>query len=127
MKILVPIIGLFAVFAIRSFLQDRYETAITAVATGNASNCLMMLGSTTREEDRSTHIVGSIRNNCDRKVGQVTIVFKVAGKVDSKFNQGEAIHYAYVRDLKPGETRAFKTMFSIGKNDTYRFDSITAF
>lgn len=127
MKILAPIVGLLAILAIRSFLQERYETTITGVATGNASNCLIMLGSTTRDEDRATHIVGSIRNNCDRKVGQVTIVFKVAGRVDSKFNQGEAIHYAYVRDVKPGETRAFKTMFSIGKNDTYRFDSITAF
>jgi hypothetical protein len=86
-----------------------------------------MLSSTTREEDRSTHIVGSIKNNCDRKIGHVTVLFKVDGPVDSKFNHRDAILYAYEIDVEPGETRAFKIMFAIGKNDTYRFDGITAY
>jgi hypothetical protein len=120
-------LGLVALLALRSFLQDRYETTMTAVATGRASHCLSLVGSTTREEDRSTYIVGSIRNHCDREIGHVTVVFKVAGSSDSKFNHRDAILYAYENNVKPGETRAFKTMFPAGRNDTFRFDTINAY
>lgn len=127
MKVVGCILGLITILAVRSFLQDRYETVMTSVATGRASNCINMLGSTTRDEDRATYIVGNIKNRCDRAVSQVTVIFKVDGAADAKFNHRDRIFYAYERDVKPGETRTFKTMFAIGKNDTYRFDGINAF
>jgi hypothetical protein len=39
----------------------------------------------------------------------------------------EAIFYAYESDVRPGETRNFKSLFQIGKNAVYRFDGITAY
>jgi len=128
MKFLVSFVfGLLALIAVRSFLQNRYQTVVTGVTTGRTSNCLAMLGSTTREEGRSTYIVGSIRNDCNRTIGHVTVVFKVDGPNDARFNHRDAIFYAYENDVRPGETRMFKTLFQIGKNDTYRFDGVNAY
>jgi hypothetical protein len=53
-------------------------------------------------------------------VGQVTISFKFDAP-------SGAIAYAYVRDLKQGETRRFKSAFPVMKGRTYHFDGITAF
>lgn len=127
MKVAGCIFGLLAILGLRAFLQDRYRTVAASVTAGNAASCLTMLGNTTRETGGSTYIVGSIKNDCDRKIGQATIVFKADGSVDSNLGRREAILYAYERDLEPGETRQFKTMFPIQKNAAYRFDEITAF
>jgi hypothetical protein len=75
------------------------------------------LGSTTAEEGGQASIVGNLRNNCGRQAGQATVVFTV--------DRGGTA-YACVRDLKPGETRRFQTMFPISRDRTYRLERITA-
>jgi len=148
------ILGLVALLAIRWVLRDQFQRVITATTTDKAATCLQMLGNTTREEEGSAYIVGSIRNKCDQKFLSVTITFKLDRQSGSrsasqtmlptygtssqrnqtpKFHSGstfelpEAVISAYARDVKPGETREFKTAFRIPANSTYRFDSIKAF
>jgi hypothetical protein len=118
MKFVVGILALLVVLAIRQAIIDSYVDTMATVAKGGPASCLKMLGSTTAEEDGQTSIVGNLRNNCDGQVSQVTVVFTV--------DRGGTA-YAYVRDLKPGESRRFKTMFPIPKERTYRFERITAF
>jgi hypothetical protein len=121
------ILALFAVLALRFFVQDRYKTAMASAVAGATTSCITMGGNTTREIEGSTYIVGTIKNDCNRRFSNVTVVFKVDGELDSKMDRREAIFYAYERDLAPGETRNFKTMFQIRKDATYRFDRITGY
>jgi len=126
-KVAAAIFGLIAFLALREFLQHQYRTVMTSATTDRVAKCLTMLGSTTREQDGFTYIVGSVRNNCEQKFGSVTVVFKVDPPSGSTGYRSDAIVYAYSRDVQPHETRQFKTMFQISKNATYRFDSIKAF
>jgi hypothetical protein len=121
------IVGLFLVVAVRLYLQYQYKAVITEATSGGPATCLTLLGSTTRDENRSTYIVGSFRNDCKRSVSQVTVVFRVPGPMDSKFRSRDAILYAYERDVAPGEVRQFKTMFQAGKHAVYRFDGFNAY
>ena len=96
--------------------------------------------------------MGSIRNNCDQKFGHITIAFKLdrssgsslhlpetVTSPDGRRSQNhtrtfkstielpETVVVAYASDIKPGETRQFKTVTPVSTNTTYRFDSIKAF
>ena len=156
MKYIAFILGLLiALVAVRYALREGLRSLVTSVTTDKAATCLVMLGNTTREEEKFTYIVGSIKNNCDQKFGQVTIAFKLdrssgstvglpeainpyGSRVQSgqtqKFKPSgstidlpEALVFAYSSDVKPGETRNFKTAMHISANSTYRFDGIKAF
>ena len=109
------------------YIQSQYRRVATAITQDNTVSCLVMAGNTLREEQSSSYIVGTIRNNCSRAFSNVTVVFKVEGPMDAKFNNHEGIYYAYERDVQPGERREFKTMFPVRKNGVYRFDRITAY
>jgi hypothetical protein len=126
MKLLGGLAGILIVLAVRSALTDKYEKVMTAVVTDRPADCLKMVGSTTREENGRTFIVGTIRNTCERKIGNVTIAFQVDAADRTAFRTNAPI-LAYARDVQPGETRTFKTPYAIGRNDTFRFDKITAF
>src|SRR5262249_13592969 len=108
-------------------LNDGFRSFVTSATADKAASCLSMVGNTTREENGFTYIIGSIRNNCDRKIDHVTIAFKLERPSGSKFNLPDAPILAYANDVQAGETKNFKTTFSIGKNAIYRFDRMTAF
>jgi hypothetical protein len=128
MKVAVSILfAVLALVALRSFLNGRFRETVTAATTNQAGACLEMLGNTTREIDRYTYLVGSIRNNCDRKFSHVTIAFKHERLIDAKNTRPNSPILAYSSDMQPFETREFKTMFRVDKTLTYRFDGITAY
>ena len=155
MKLIAIILGLVALVAARYALHTGFRSLVISATTDKAATCLAMLGNTTREQEGLTYIVGSIKNNCDQKFGHVTVAFKIdrpsgstvglpeaidpyGSRVQSgqtqKFKPSgstidlpEALVLAYSSDVKPGETRNFKTAMHISANSTYRFDGIKAF
>jgi len=127
MKISGLIFGLLAFVAVRYYIRRQYNNVMTEVTSGGPASCLTMMGSTTRDENHFTYIVGSFRNDCARQVGQVTVIFKVSGPEDRNHYSRDAILYAYERDIEPGEVRNFKTMFQAGKNAVFRFDHFNAY
>jgi len=127
MKVLIAcVFGAVGLLALRSLLHDGYRQAITTATTDHTGECLSLVGSTTREEQGRSYIVGSVRNRCEMKFSNVTVAFKL-DRPDSKVSLPDAPILAYAKDLKPGETRDFKTQFPIDRKTTFRFDKITAF
>jgi hypothetical protein len=121
------ILGLIVVLAIGYYIRGVVWNRVTSSITANNSDCLAVLGSTTTDVDGGTYIVGSVQNNCDRSFGNVTVTFKLdrtPGAFES-FSGGGA--YAYVRDVKAGESKAFKSALPVSKDATFRFDAINAF
>jgi len=79
------------------------------------------------EEEGRTYIIGSVRNNCTRDFGQVTINFKLDRTPGPGGDLPQAIIYAYTRDVNAGETRRFKSFLPIPKRATYRFEGFSAY
>jgi len=126
-KVLIAcVFGAVGLLALRSFLHDGFHKAITTATKDHAGECLSLAGSTTREENGRAYIVGSVRNRCDMKFSNVTVAFKI-DRQESKVRLPGAPILAYAKDLKPGETREFKTQFPIDPKMTFRFDKISAF
>jgi hypothetical protein len=86
-----------------------------------------MLGNTTTEENGSTFIIGSVRNNCDRKFSSVTISFKLDSTPGPMENMPTGGAYAYSRDVEPGQIAQFKSAWPVSRDATFRFDGITAY
>jgi len=126
MKLWGGIVAVLLFLALRWYLNDTYGKVVGA-ATSNRAECLSMLGSTTNEKDGGTYIVGSVRNNCDHPILSVTVTFKMQQGYgpNSQWREGNA--YAYVSDVKAGETRKFKSAIPVGKNSIIRFDKIIAY
>jgi hypothetical protein len=55
----------------------------------------------------------------------VTVLFKLDRR--SGVELPDAVAYAYSRDVKPGETRQFKSAVPVSKNGTFRFDGMNAY
>jgi hypothetical protein len=127
MKIPAGIVALIVILAVRYAAGEWFRNHLVSMTTSNASSCLEILGNTTTEEEGQTFIIGSIKNNCDRSFGQVTILFKLDRTGGPMENLPEGVAYAYGRDVKAGELREFKTALPISKNSTYRFDGINAY
>jgi hypothetical protein len=128
MKFAIGILALLVVLGIRQAITDTYVETVATVSAGGPAKCLEVRGSTTLEEDGKTYIIGNLRNNCGRSVGQSTVVFSLEPDSASRTGgRAGGTLYAYVRDLKSGETRRFKTMFPIPKNRPFHFESINAF
>jgi hypothetical protein len=110
---------LVAGYVFRNWIQQKL--------TASNTTCLELAGSTTTEENGQTYIVGSIKNNCDKNYGNVTVSFKI----DSNDNPGGfpqgGMALAYGRDIQSGTTWEFKTQMPIPRGSTYRLDEITAF
>jgi len=127
MKVAAGILGLIAILTLRYVLNDWFRNHVIATATGKAASCLMMVGSTTSPQEGRTFIIGNIRNDCGRKFGNVTIVFKLDRPSGPTENLPQAVVYAYSSDVEPGEIRKFKTFIPIPRDATYRFDGINAY
>lgn len=149
MKVASSVLGLIvAILAARYVLNSAAKSLVASATTDKGATCLQMLGSTTSVQDGFTYIIGSIKNNCSQKIGNVTITFKLdrqstpdvklpgtmsssygkpAPPTKSTFTLPDAVAYAYSRDVQPGETRKFKTAVHISANSTYRFDAIRAY
>src|SRR4051794_34084427 len=127
MKVLIAcVLGVAGLLALRSVLREEFQQFITKATKDHAADCLSLAGSTTREEKGFTYIVGSVRNRCEIKFSNVTVAFKL-DRADTKITLPDAPILAYAKDLKPGETREFKSAYHIDKKTTFRFDKITAF
>ena len=126
MKIAACVLGVAALLAFRYYVGQEYRQVMAAATSREPSSCVVMVGNTRTEENGHTYIAGTIRNNCGRPVGHVTVSFKVERQPDAAFSS-DAPAYAYVSDVAAGETRSFKTLFQIPKDTGYRFDGITAF
>src|SRR4051812_43091060 len=127
MKALITfVLAVAGLVALRSVLHQGFQQVITTATKDHAGDCLSLAGSTTREEQGFTYIVGSVRNRCDTKFSNVTVAFKL-DRADTKITLPDAPILAYAKDLKPGETREIKSAYHIDKKTTFRFDKITAF
>jgi len=121
--ILALIVVLAAGYTARTWFRD-YVGAMTG---SKGPTCLELAGNTTAEEEGRTYIIGSVRNNCTRGFGQVTINFKLDRTPGPGVDLPQAVIYAYARDVNAGETRRFKSYLPIPKKATYRFEGFNAY
>jgi hypothetical protein len=121
------ILTLVSLLALGYITRPLFRSFITSATSDHAAACLEMLGNTTTEENGITYIVGTVRNNCERKFGYVTVTFKLDRQPGPAENLPDAPVSAYSRDVGPGQTKEFKTVVPISKNSTYRFDAISAY
>jgi hypothetical protein len=121
------LLGLIAVVAIIYAARVGLRTLIGSASQGVSPTCLELVGKTTREDEGRTYIVGSVRNDCTRKYGSVTVVFKLDRRPGPTESLPQGIAYAYIRDLVPGETRPFKSAFPVSRDTTFLFDAINAY
>jgi len=71
------ILTLIAILVAGYAARAWFGSHIVSMITSKGPDCLELLGNTTSEEEGTTYIVGSIKNNCDRSFGQVTILFNL--------------------------------------------------
>jgi hypothetical protein len=140
------ILAAAALLAVRYVLSRAVKHVVTTVTTDYAAKCLAVLGQTTRVEDGNTFIVGSFKNDCDRKFSHVTVAFALdrsstaakplftpygreapPERPQAALDLPQAPIFAYSRDVAPGETREFKSAYSIPENAVFRFESISGF
>ena len=120
------LLALIAFLALRYAFLYGVQSIVTSASTNQAS-CLSMLGNTTRDVDGQTYIVGSIRNDCSRRMDHIVIKFKIDRPADSNLGRSDVPISVYSNDVAPGETREFKSMFPIAKNTIFRYDGMTAY
>jgi hypothetical protein len=121
------ILALIVIVAASYWIRTSFEEAVTSITSDKTSSCLSLLGNTTSEENGRTYIVGSLRNNCDRKFSQVTVLFKPGPASVGTTVMPDAGAYAYTSDVKPGETRTFKSALPVSQDSSYRFDGFNAY
>ena len=112
---------LVAGYAARTWFQNRLTAA------GASPTCIDVLGHTTSEQDGATYIIGSVKNGCDRSFSNLTVVFKVDPQSGPMGNLPEGFAQAYVRDIKPGDIRDFKSALPVPREATFRLNGINAF
>jgi hypothetical protein len=95
------------------------------VISGTTSpTCIELTGSSTREVDSITTIVGTVRNNCDRRYGYVQVIFLLDRKAG---DLGEPYPVsASGRDLEAGATMQIQTL-PVSRDTGYRVGEITAY
>ena len=121
------LLALVCIFAAGYITRPLFRGFILSATSNKAAECLEMLGNTTTEENGIAYIIGSVRNNCDRPFGSVTVTFKLDRQPGPTGDLPETTISAYSRNVEPGQTKEFKAVVPISKNATYRFDSISAF
>jgi hypothetical protein len=122
------ILTLVCVLGAVYFVRTHFANWILSAASGSTPTCLELVGSTTSEVDGVTHIIGSVRNNCDRKYLYVQVAFTLDRSNDSTVRDlPEMKTSAAVRDLESGATASFQTVLPVSRNTIYRFDGITAY
>jgi hypothetical protein len=106
------------------FFTSSCTSVIRSLTAGPEQSCLVLTGSTTREIDGVTRIIGSVRNDCKRRFGNVTVALHLSRS--DRTNLPDPVIAGYVRDLEPGETKDFETL-PVGRNASYRLDKITGY
>jgi hypothetical protein len=106
------------------FFTSSCTNFVRSLSAGPEQSCLVLTGSTTREIEGITRIIGSVRNDCKRRFGNVTVALRVY-RTD-RTNLPDPVIAGYVRDLKPGETKDFETL-PVGRNASYSLDKITGY
>jgi hypothetical protein len=109
------------------FLYSR----VTSAATQDNSSCLVLAGSTTSEENNRTFILGTVRNDCDRRFLAVTVSFKVSQRSPfAKAGDDDRMPDMYVTahgtNLAAGESMQFKTQ-SFMNMTGFQLESINGF
>ena len=127
MKVPAGFLGLIAILAVVYAASGLFQDYVVSISTGKGPSCLEMLGKTTSEEEGLTYITGSIKNNCNRKFSNVTVVFKFDRAPGPAQDLPEGIAYAYSSDVPPGEIRRFKSALPISRDSTFRLDGINAY
>jgi hypothetical protein len=123
------VVGILIVVAVGYWIRTAFRSTMSAAMTaGVTPACLELMGSTTTEDNGVTKIIGSVRNSCDRKYGTVIVSFKLsrADQNGPLANFPESVITASVSDLKPGDTKDFKTL-PVSSSTTFRFDEMRAF
>ena len=142
------ILAIAALLVLRYVLSQGIRRIVTTATTDYSAKCLTMLGHTTSVQDGSTYIIGTFKNNCDRKFSHVTVAFMLDWSPPPDFSQmwspsrpGASRNrapqapldlppvpiFAYSRDIQPHETRQFKSAHPISENATFHFDRITGY
>src|SRR5262245_48921792 len=148
MTIRTLVLAIVALIAIRYALREGLRSLVTSVTTDYAAECLTIVGHTTSVQDGSTFITGSFKNSCDKKFSHVTVAFILdsSPRIDvthlwsparsgaapnrepeTALNLPKAPILAYSSDVRPGETRQFKSAMSIPENSIYHFDKISGY
>jgi len=117
--------GLAGVIVLWGGLRFLYGYVISA-ATQDNSTCLVLEGSTTTQENETTYIVGSVRNNCDRRFLTVIVSFKLNPSSDDGIRY-PLIVSAHGSNLKAGESWQFKTSAIGNTNNGYQLDSVRGY
>jgi len=92
----------------------------------------VLSGTTTSEENKRTYIIGTVRNDCDRRFLTVTVTFKVSqqsmsfGNRNGENTMQDMMISAYGRNLASGESMEFKTQGFMNMSG-YQLDSIRGF
>jgi hypothetical protein len=127
MKLPAVILAVIAFVAAGYVARGLFRNYLAAYTGGKGPVCLEILGNTTTEDEGRTYIIGSIRNNCSRSFGNVTVLFKLDRTPGGAFELPDAVGYAYVRDVKASEVREFKSALPVSRDASYRFDGFTAY
>lgn len=97
------------------------------VFSGAENTCIVLVGSTTREIDGVKRIIGSVRNDCDRRFLTVNIVFRLyRSTARGAAGMPEPAAVAAVRDLEPGQVKEFETL-PVGRDAAFRLERISGF
>src|SRR5579884_1763920 len=88
---------------------------------GKTPDCLQLVNASSTLDDGPPYIVGTIRNNCEYRFGQVTIVFKVTRVPGPNEEVTGGFTAAYAHDVEPGTTKEFKTAVPVMGGSIFQF------
>jgi hypothetical protein len=103
------VLGVIVLLGVRYAIQEGFRSALTSITSDQAA-CLSLSGSTTAVENGNTDIIGTIKNDCDRKFSQVTVSFKLdrsssdsaAAEISKSFDVRHLVTFDYYYELPLG-------------------------
>ena len=119
-------IGMIVALGGAYLLREHFFPAVMSRATRSDSDCVALVGYTTTEEDGRQYVTGSVRNDCGQRVNSVTVLFR-EDRPGANPDLPSVSVQAYVRSLKPGEAKDFKSALPIAPDAAISFDRISAF
>jgi len=123
MKFLIGLLVLAAVVAAARLGYSQFIGHVISRSSAKPPVCLELNGYTTTEEEGHTSIIGKVANNCDYEFDTVNVVFLLDR---TAINLSAAPIIGHLRNIKPGQTKDFKTM-PIGRDTSYSFSEMTAY
>ncbi|MDX2153998.1 MAG: hypothetical protein SFV54_24875 [Bryobacteraceae bacterium] len=120
-------VRLLTLLAVLALTPSCSTLVRSMIGQGANQACLVLAGSTTQEINGITRIAGSVRNDCDRRFLNVTVVLRLYRPARGPGSQlPEAAVVGTVRDLEPGQTKDFTTL-PVGRDASYRLERISGF